>query len=327
MFPGNSAVVVKGCSFIVQDYFAYLLSRKLNVPSPNTRVVQYSDKEFKKIIHYMRSVSYTERYITNRINCELDRPFFLVMDYIPSLHFLTLGQSRAKTCLGRDSRIGHQRLRTIGEIVAFDVWINNSDRVPVIWSNDGNPNNFVIEMNPAGLTTEQALDPDFYVDMGGIFAIDFSTVCIEHIGRRREYLRRVNYCVRAVMGDLRQILNGGAIGLSAMESMLKVKDFFVLHCGVKLEKAQLFQVLKGTAMGFYRISSVENSDLHDIFESIRQFPIEDRMNIWANGVGSLEIDFYLEIQSGIKEVLEEFGDALRVLRDIYQYDDPLLFSI
>ena len=37
-----------------------------------------------------------------------------------------------------------KRLIHLGMIFAFDVFINNYDRFPFIWDNDGNPDNIMV---------------------------------------------------------------------------------------------------------------------------------------------------------------------------------------
>jgi hypothetical protein len=63
--------------------------------------------------------------------------------------------SKLETLFSTTTMQGKQRLEQIGNIICFDCFINNSDRIPVAWDNEGNRDNILITTNGAVIAIDQ----------------------------------------------------------------------------------------------------------------------------------------------------------------------------
>jgi Actin-fragmin kinase, catalytic. len=173
-FSNNEACIVKGLGNVVEDIFTNKLFSVMNIHVFNSRIISFTTSEFKKAVNAMRGVCLYNKFVDSKICKELDRPFFIVSEYVPGIYFLQMGKKRAENFFSFDSELGYQRLREIGEIIAMDVLINNSSRIPVIWNTEGNPNNFFVSVQGINLTSNNLIDPNNPIIMKNVFAIDSS---------------------------------------------------------------------------------------------------------------------------------------------------------
>lgn len=78
--------------------------------------------------------------VRQRLSSELDRAFFLVMDFVDGE---VLECNISAGSLLQNSQV----LENLGSIIALDIFLNNSDRFPVVHDNEGNAKNIMIEKN------------------------------------------------------------------------------------------------------------------------------------------------------------------------------------
>ncbi|CAE6920034.1 argC [Symbiodinium natans] len=127
------------------EFLAIQVAKAVAVPVADIRVVRWVDQEYASIHDTLRSVDPNEEQGLNMLklrlhhrNCE----FFGILEYIPGI--------------GVQGQELHERLQAmqphrldafwyqVGEIVAFDALINNVDRVPLLWDNEGNTANLML---------------------------------------------------------------------------------------------------------------------------------------------------------------------------------------
>jgi hypothetical protein len=124
------------------------------------------------------------------------------MEYIPSLTFLSLGYKRNIVCFNYEHNGGYRRLRQIGEIIAGDLFINNSERIPVIWNNVGNPNSFLFRLDPIRVDTDKIRDPEYGdIDFIDVVSIDAKCNCVsldDGVSKRsfENYMNKLDRYVR-----------------------------------------------------------------------------------------------------------------------------------
>jgi len=76
---------------------------------------------------------------------KLEKPFFLIQEYIPGVYLHELGLKRSKIVLNASYPHARDRLIRLGMMLATDSIINFKDRAPLI-TNQGNPYNFILKM-------------------------------------------------------------------------------------------------------------------------------------------------------------------------------------
>lgn len=329
-FPQNEACIIKGVGNVVEDIFTSQILDLLKVHIHKSRVIQHSQSEFRQIVNSMRGVSVHDLFIDHHICKELDRPFMLLQEYHPGIYLLQMGKKRAEACFGRDMVFGYRRLREIGEIIAVDIWMNNSSRVPVIWSTEGNPNNFLISVQGNNLTSASLLDPDVNISMGNVYAIDSACCCLGKDDENSErlysqHLERVGRFVRGTVRDLEAALTGKTMGLLSLPCMETVKEFFYKYTRVELDNNQLFQILKGVMGTFKEIAEMENYEIEEVISEIRRMPEQDWMEVWTSGMDKLSIEFLLDVKETIRNVVEGSAKSFEWVYSMYKIDDSILY--
>ena len=332
-FPSNQALIIKGSSSVVSDIFTSNLLSILNIHSAKYRLVQFSSSEFNQMLNNLQRVAIGDRYVESAILRELDRPFILLFEFIPSTYFLQMGKNRAKAFFAQDPMMGYRRCREIGEIIAADILINNDSRVPVIWNTEGNSSCFLVSLAANGLSEEVLVDGDSLVEFGHVMAVD-TKVGTEMGGQQNSgmserdknaYLEKVDRFVRATIRDLDDALVGKTFGLLNLASLEGVKDFFYRSARVELDNFQLFQVLKGIMGTFREIADMSNEEIEEIFQELKQMVDEDWMDIWSRGLSSIPLDFIYEIKSTISNIVNSNEATFKWVYEMYKIDDSPLF--
>ena len=303
----------------------------MNIHVLNSRVLQYTDPEFRKVINAIQGASFRDLYVDNSVRKELDRPFIVLQEYIPGIYLLQMGKKRAEACFGLDPEMGYRRLREIGEIIAMDILLNNSTRIPVIWNSEGNSNNFLISVKGTNLNSNILLDPNYNISMDHIYAIDTCCNCLEKIDENSEriydqYLERVDRFVRGTVRDLDDTLQGKTLGLLVLPTMEIVKEFFYKYTRLELNSAQLFQILKGVMGTFKEIADIEDSEIEEIYIKLKNLPEQDWMDLWRNGLDKIQVQFLLDVRDTIKNIVSGNSRSFEWVYAMYKIDDlPLYF--
>mgnify|MGYP000954823155 FL=1 len=87
------------------------------------------------------------RIVTGRLN----RPFYELIEYIRGIQLPSLDYERFERIFTVE-----QNLIELGRLIGFDMIVNNSDRLPLYWSRQGNVDNIIFPVSemPADMTWE-----------------------------------------------------------------------------------------------------------------------------------------------------------------------------
>jgi hypothetical protein len=304
-FSAHTACTVKGISNPVEDLLTNEFYSSLSVHTLNLRLVQHSDPEFRQLISAVEKASVQDIFVENGMWKELDRPFLIVQDYLPGVYLLGMGKERARQCFAEDPALGFRRLREIGEIIAVDIWMNNSARVPVLWEAEGSANGFFVSVRAEGLSSDEILSPDVPLTMMNVYAIDSAHCPISEFDEHTysSYLEKVQRFVRGTVRDLDDALLGKTFGMMQLPTMERVSEFFYKHLGVELGSQQLFEVLKGVMGTFKEIAEMEEGEVRGICEGVRRMCRKDWMDVWRNEVEKIGEEFVLDVKKCIAEVV------------------------
>lgn len=144
--------------------------------------------------------------------------FIMVMEFVPGTVLQGLDGQRLLTAEGASKL--HAEL---GALIALDCLLNNVDRVPAIWMNEGNLSNVMI--------TES-----------GIVGIDHQVNAIGDVEGRRQYLAMLS-----------EFCSDCAKNRVASASAIRVKNAILENTGVSLEDAALTRVLDGARTVFRHV--------------------------------------------------------------------------
>jgi hypothetical protein len=309
---------------VVKDIFTACVMEILNVHTQKYRLVQFTQGEFKQIIDNMQRVAIGDRFLENAILRELDRPFLVVLQYLPATYFLQIGKNEAKEFFAQDRKMGFRRCREIGEIIAVDILLNNDERVPVIWDSDGNPSGFLLSLDLGADSLSSPDSPPF----SNVFAIDNNLKTLQNEDSDYptvQYQEKVERYIRATVRDLDDALAGRAFSLLSLSSLEPIVSFFSKSCGYTLDNYQQFQILKGMMGTFKEISEMDNVELEDIFLELKTSVDEDWMDVWTRGLESIPLSQIFSIKSVISKVVESNESSFKWVFQMYKIDDSPLF--
>lgn len=205
--PGKRAVVVWAPVHVASEMFGNVLCGKLGVICPNVKLLSRSSDEgrslFEALVKADEWRSPEERKIQTMLS---GRPLLLVIEYIQAQELSNIfgrdSERWSRTVFGlqvadpRGSLNDHGKevLRALGTFVAFDILINNFDRLPCVWDNKGNAGNVMF--------TKSTNDP---------MSIDNSVCCIppENEEAFDKYMERIRDvvadCIRHVDQGVEQL--------------------------------------------------------------------------------------------------------------------------
>jgi len=114
-------------------------------------------------------------------------------------------------------------LHQLGSLIALDCVLNNVDRAPAIWHNDGNLSNVMVTVE-------------------GVVGIDQQVNAISDASGKERYLKSLaDFCGESAQGS--------TTTASAKRIATAIQD----NCGVELDETSLQTILQGAATVFRRI--------------------------------------------------------------------------
>eukprot|EP00051_Salpingoeca_urceolata_P001281 m.39733 g.39733 ORF g.39733 m.39733 type:complete len:326 (+) comp11306_c0_seq2:134-1111(+) len=132
-------VVIKTGTTVAQELFASLLAKELLsglVALPQIRIVSFNQDEFAAIKDRLYALTVKSQHRI-KVERELKRPFYMVMEF---------AEGRPLAGQGLDDVVHDcDFAKQLGHLIAFDMFINNWDRFPAIWENEGNFMNALVQ--------------------------------------------------------------------------------------------------------------------------------------------------------------------------------------
>eukprot|EP00401_Gymnodinium_catenatum_P063170 CAMPEP_0117475494 /NCGR_PEP_ID=MMETSP0784-20121206/9825_1 /TAXON_ID=39447 /ORGANISM="" /LENGTH=628 /DNA_ID=CAMNT_0005269745 /DNA_START=1 /DNA_END=1888 /DNA_ORIENTATION=+ len=149
--PGKVAVCVKAPNKVAGEYFGSVLCQSLGIRCPQMRIIRTDSDEGKLIITSLSNFDSKRPPEEQTVAKMLKRrPALLVVEYLQATELADMIACPATEQWssrvfglpsGQLSDHGRSVLRTFGSLIAFDMLINNYDRLPCVWTNAGNPGN------------------------------------------------------------------------------------------------------------------------------------------------------------------------------------------
>ena len=134
--------VVKASQNCGAEAVATSLALAFGLPAARMRLVSYTTAEFRDIKSAIIDVSDSSTEVRMKLHSTFNRPVIMIIELVSGAELLFgLPPSSQSAALDSSTEAGARRLRQLGELTAFDAFLNNSDRVPVVHSNRGNARN------------------------------------------------------------------------------------------------------------------------------------------------------------------------------------------
>ena len=160
---------VKACTeSVAVEYFSHLLFQLNKIDVPNIFLIPCTSYHWNVIKNTIELATFQDEVVRRSIKSKLQSPMLLLMEYVPNLSVTYMGPQKAEKIFSGIDEISIDRLINLGRIFAMDTVINNSDRYPVLWENNGNPENLLLKVKTLEKTTTKELRNPLNFDLGFI---------------------------------------------------------------------------------------------------------------------------------------------------------------
>lgn len=285
----NQVVVIKGSSTITQEVFAFMLAKILRIQVPKMRVVSWSQMEWGEMKEHLHNVAkQDDDLLTAKIDKALDRPVFMIMEFIPGVEVQGLSQEMAQEyfCEPQNFKI---LMKTLGKIALYDILINNWDRMQLgLWDNEGNARNLLISKK----ITE-------YRDIVGIDqAVTSIQKSVNKVGYD-QYLEKVKNFLTDILTNSRGKDSAISIFKSFLESVTLIQ--------IPAETFEYFR--EGVISCLKEVCHLDKDDLENLLHRVDGLVAVDWENCWENGIKLISLDFLYDIITVCKETYSNLSES------------------
>jgi len=187
----------------------------------------------------------------------------MVMEFMDGVDFEHLGDLERLLLSGEGTIV-----KEIGHIIAFDMFINNWDRLPIVWQNEGNLGNLFVQN----------------VDKGKIVGIDQAVTCIHPVVNKVGYENYIER-VRAFLDEITTSPD------KESSQMKKFRELIVTSTGFDIIKT--IEIQKGVMEMILRVSQLTGNDISAMKEELSNLIRVDWEKVWQNMVDVIHLDFLL----------------------------------
>ncbi|PRP75788.1 hypothetical protein PROFUN_08782 [Planoprotostelium fungivorum] len=244
-------VALKGSLTIASDIFANNLAIVAGLEDvPKMRVVVEQDSEWGQMTENLWRMEATKREAglkneesnSKLAKSLLGRVSFIMMEFVRGHDLQSLlGEEEGK--LIRRIFAKREVLEAIGHLIAFDLYVNNWDRFPYVWMNNGNPKNVMFNIRK-----EKVLGIDH----------TFTSIDPEQFGENCEkYLQSVQEAIE----------EAAAHPDKESSQTKRVRDFLLEHSKVDIGEDGSKVIQRGLLKG---VSMIGSLDLDQIYQQQRE---------------------------------------------------------
>jgi len=122
------------------ELLASLLADALDIPTAQLRILPVSDDITSRLRRAKLEISDHQLHVEKKILA--DAKYLGLVEFVPGP--IMEGQDFSQHFRGQDARVQRFWVEA-GRLAAFDCLINNLDRLPLIWNNDGNLKNLMLD--------------------------------------------------------------------------------------------------------------------------------------------------------------------------------------
>lgn len=314
--------------------FTNSLAEAVGLNVPKLKLVEYSKDEWfiiKQVLTKLTTpflgsedaiLASNARSVHQKMISELDRAFFVVMDFIDGKS-LTCNYDLGNYLL-RSTTIfneyNHKPLaQALGNVIAFDIFINNSDRIPAVHKNDGNGQNIMIDQNPHAQADDRAI----------LYAIDTCVVSIDlkHQLLLNNYVKSVEFFLDEIYGRPHA---GGDTDTSSsipnrnrvIKALQKCREFIYSETMFMITDEMCMQIAEGIKEQINIIASnVDRNMLSQLKQDVYGMVECDWNEVWAHSMAQINIDFLMIMQDiFVKYSSLEGSEERQVRHGVRDYD-------
>ncbi|EGC29772.1 hypothetical protein DICPUDRAFT_90360 [Dictyostelium purpureum] len=272
-------ILLKSSTTIVQEVYASILESILGLPIPEMRLLEFSDQEFDEMSTSLLNASKSNESLYDFIKLELSKSFFFIMEYIP--YGKTFKELNHKEYFSGST--GEKKLMQLGQIMAFDIFCNNWDRLPLIWMDNGtNFSNILFFDTPS--------KEGWY-----FLLINSNMTCIGNnnpiSNSNKKYIARIKSLVYSIFRN------------PSVEStqVKKMREIISKYYKINLSSSSGILLQRGILHGIQLIvNKITPSILKDTKEKLKHLIKIDFNSIWKKGIESIYLPFLLDVLENLK---------------------------
>jgi len=260
--------------------------------------------------------AYIDPIIKRRARSRLDRPFVILMEYVPGVLLIGMGSFRARAALDPNFPESRDRLIRTGILIATDCFLNNSDRMPLIWHNDGNSENIIVKMDTGWLTTTEELkNPEnLNLKMLDIYAIDTrpylynkdNNISSANYDKYMETFEKMLSTLFEVLAQVKDgKINPYEMDAKRFEYASLVSTFIYNYTEFDIKPLGELQLLLGMTVGFANILSFGYERIVEIYKKIALTPKSDWLDVWKDNAKGMKIEMLADLLSLIKKYMRK----------------------
>jgi len=139
----DGAAVVKGSMTIGSEVFSSVVAAKLGINAPKCRIVEMTSGEGESMYNKLVELDSLQP-IMRTVASALNRKYLLIMEFVKGTALAALTAKSGAEFFGNEdtlSEMGRVNLTGLGEVLAFDMVMHNTDRLPLVVDNRGNAGN------------------------------------------------------------------------------------------------------------------------------------------------------------------------------------------
>jgi len=144
------------------DVVAHLLHDHFGQKTPKLKVITRQHDAWKRIMNIKEDktlrFSFMDQSSRRRLDGMVKYQQFLLLEYIHGKPFHSLGEWVKLLEVNPNSGLEHP-LYKLGQVSAVDLIINNWDRIPSFWKNQGNPGNLMLTESGDIIVIDQIISP------------------------------------------------------------------------------------------------------------------------------------------------------------------------
>eukprot|EP00742_Colponemidia_sp_Colp-10_P004946 GILJ01005284.1.p1 GENE.GILJ01005284.1~~GILJ01005284.1.p1 ORF type:complete len:487 (+),score=48.20 GILJ01005284.1:31-1491(+) len=301
-FQESGIVVLKSSATVAQEIYAVKLQQLLGIPCPDFRMIRFTEEEFTAARTKLLEMTQSDGALNIKISRALDRPFWVVMEYISGKSLEEFGQKCVNQCFNIADPSGVKRLNQFGRLIMFDAAVNNFDRVPVIWNNEGNARNIMLGVESGPEPGNEQRFTNLYAIDSRVVSISLSTVAGKDNMAR--YLNSVECFLKETLkvaqADSAVCSNTLPISLSRLVEFVERVS---LH---RFTHEQIQIVVCGLVDAARALSELPLTVWQSIWTDCASLVKEDWSGVWVDGLASVDVNFLLEVQRVVRTSLEAF---------------------
>jgi hypothetical protein len=324
VFRNGTKSVLKGCTTVVQELFGYEMALNMGVCIPgNLRAIVFTNPEFYHLKKALDKCCGDDVVKKMSIERELNRPFFMEMDFITgNTLYRHCNQWITRGRLSGTLFTSHL-LYDLGRILALDVLLNNWDRLPLLWENEGNGDNllFIDQTNLHSTGSEitgghqQTLNMPNENTLTRIISIDQSiTSILPSTTGYDAYLSKVRLLISEICRPPLQLSlhESNETQRKDITPLFGLRLWLYRLCGKDIEIYGEFLLRIGFLSALSQLFTFLESDkeelmkcrLHQLKTSLApKYHIVDWQDIWKDGLSRISVDFLSDVIGVMRDAI------------------------